>query len=407
VVGIGADGVGKVPLEHPPARPRVQFGADPSCLTARLVDGFIGSHREGAMARITGTSGNNTLTGTAGDDFISGLGGNDTLIGGGGNDTLIGGAGTDTAKFSGKFADYTLTPGLLGGGFRVKGPDGTDISAGNEVLQFTDAKVEVFWNPTEPVTILAPRSSYAPGYLFEDAFGFGASSLAMVYRDLASYDRSILQIYDLAGNKVGDDAVLYNSSWGSAFASTSTGFFTVDDYGAVSRYTEGGGFEYVTSLDRWWDAPGATNPLKSEYELSAIPGGGFVAGWNDLDVYGNRAGFTVQSFDTNGAARGTAFSVGSSSYRVSDVAVLSDGSYVAAFTYYGGSDGSTYAYRFTADGTLTASAYLGAGYGVELEALPTGGFVAAVNSSGMYYTSAEVYRYNRPATDRRCRGIRW
>src|SRR5215467_349447 len=50
----------------------------------------------GAMAVITGNSGNNNLSGTSVSDTISGLAGNDTLIGGLGSDSLNGGEGSDT-----------------------------------------------------------------------------------------------------------------------------------------------------------------------------------------------------------------------------------------------------------------------------------------------------------------------
>lgn len=47
------------------------------------------------MAKINGTSGDDTLTGTSSDDTINGKAGNDSLSGGDGNDTLNGGAGND------------------------------------------------------------------------------------------------------------------------------------------------------------------------------------------------------------------------------------------------------------------------------------------------------------------------
>ncbi len=108
------------------------------------------------MAKIIGTSGNNTLNGTSADDFISGLAGNDILSGLGGNDLLIGGAGTDTAIFSGPLSDYSFTVGALGGGFKLtdnnaaNGNDGTDFTVGNEVLQFSDAKGRLHGIPAIP-----------------------------------------------------------------------------------------------------------------------------------------------------------------------------------------------------------------------------------------------------------------
>jgi Ca2+-binding RTX toxin-like protein len=53
------------------------------------------------VARITGTSGNDSLVGTPGADTIEGLGGNDTLDGNGGSDFLNGGTGNDRYRVDG------------------------------------------------------------------------------------------------------------------------------------------------------------------------------------------------------------------------------------------------------------------------------------------------------------------
>lgn len=90
-----------------------------------------------------------------GDDRIDGKGGNDTLIGGAGDDRLNGGTGFDTARFSGSFFDYSITPiaddsgarqwargdsfknGVIVTDLRDGAPDGVDSVRKVEVLDFS------------------------------------------------------------------------------------------------------------------------------------------------------------------------------------------------------------------------------------------------------------------------------
>jgi Ca2+-binding RTX toxin-like protein len=109
------------------------------------------------MARIKGTSGNDTLLGLASDDLIRGFGGddvlagregddrvngaagNDSIFGGLGNDTLIGGRGDDW--LDGRDGNDILWGGLgndqLSGGFGsdvLNGGDGDDRIAGGVLI---------------------------------------------------------------------------------------------------------------------------------------------------------------------------------------------------------------------------------------------------------------------------------
>ena len=88
-----------------------------------------------------GNDADNMFYGMRGDDSLSGGLGDDILIGGAGNDSLLGGAGTDTARFTGNYADYTITIGA--GGVTVTGADGVDSLTDIEFLQFTDQTISV------------------------------------------------------------------------------------------------------------------------------------------------------------------------------------------------------------------------------------------------------------------------
>jgi Ca2+-binding RTX toxin-like protein len=62
-----------------------------------------------AVAKITGTNGNDNISAGDGDDNISGNGGNDTIAGNGGNDTIAGGNGNDTFVFKEGDGNDTIT----------------------------------------------------------------------------------------------------------------------------------------------------------------------------------------------------------------------------------------------------------------------------------------------------------
>lgn len=76
----------------------------------------------GAVARISGTAGDDRIAGTPGSDVIDGAGGNDTIRGLGGNDTICGDEGKDTLLGGGG------NDRLLGGSGKdtLKGGKGTD-----------------------------------------------------------------------------------------------------------------------------------------------------------------------------------------------------------------------------------------------------------------------------------------
>lgn len=91
--------------------------------------------------RLSGDHLANTLEGGDGGDLLFGLGGADVLSGGGGTDRLDGGGGDDRAVFSGRFAEYRITPSgsltlvdHVGG----SGADGLDRLSNIETLVFAD-----------------------------------------------------------------------------------------------------------------------------------------------------------------------------------------------------------------------------------------------------------------------------
>jgi len=116
--------------------------------------GFIDDHINGtgnaSDNSIKGNAGNNKLVGLAGNDTLDGGEGfgDDTLIGGAGDDVLIGGNGVDVAVFTGKQADYKITPvDPDKGEFIVEDlrttakNEGKDTLFGIETMQFADGVI--------------------------------------------------------------------------------------------------------------------------------------------------------------------------------------------------------------------------------------------------------------------------
>ncbi|MGA0544542.1 DUF4214 domain-containing protein [Brevundimonas sp. VNH65] len=90
---------------------------------------------------LDGGDGNDTLYGNGGADWLLGGAGDDFLIGGTGDDRIDGGAGHDTAVFSGAWASARIA--YDADRVIVEEGDGRDSLSGVEVLQFSDAVVDV------------------------------------------------------------------------------------------------------------------------------------------------------------------------------------------------------------------------------------------------------------------------
>ncbi|NBX55083.1 MAG: hypothetical protein EBT70_08480 [Betaproteobacteria bacterium] len=89
--------------------------------------------------------------GGLGNDTLTGGSGADVFDGGAGNDSLVGGEGVDRARFSGKYADYTISTntGVTTVVHNNQGADGTDTLTGIEELVFSD---RIFKLGTQAVT---------------------------------------------------------------------------------------------------------------------------------------------------------------------------------------------------------------------------------------------------------------
>ncbi len=139
-----------------------------------------------------GGAGDDMLVGGAGDDELQGGRGSDFLAGGSGADVLLGGEGTDTAIFSGTRAAYAVA--RTGSGYRLSGPDGTDVASAIERARFADYSIAIDLGADEPAGLTAKLIGAA----------FGAASIAShpewIGTGLRGFDNgaSALQLAELA-----------------------------------------------------------------------------------------------------------------------------------------------------------------------------------------------------------------
>ena len=82
------------------------------------------------------------------NNLLKGLEGSDILNGNLGNDTMDGGTGRDTAIFAARRVDSTISQNATG--YAVVGPEGSDIVANVERLQFAETKVSLDLGTGDP-----------------------------------------------------------------------------------------------------------------------------------------------------------------------------------------------------------------------------------------------------------------
>lgn len=139
------------------------------------------------MARINGTSGNDTLDGTSGDDTITNGTGNDTVFGGDGDDWIFDGAGNDTL-FGGDGDDT----------FDVDEEGENDIIVGGETSGDFDTVTFLSTNSTEGVEITYTGNE-------EGSFSLTGTSTAGTFSEIETF---ILTDHD--------DYVDASASWSGA-----------------------------------------------------------------------------------------------------------------------------------------------------------------------------------------------
>ena len=247
--------------------------------------------------------GNDSVVGSERSDYLGGGLGSDTLVGGLGNDTIVGGDEKndhDVAVFSGRFADYTITPSS---GYSqnpaqdiwwtVSGPDGTDYVKGVEILRFADQDYVIDDYDTFQGADIAGQLGYAQmGQVIEGrfnseydddwiAFDFGRGvvdktttlKVTVTVRDNSkSYEKNLsivnatgfaLQFTDLANNSTKSSFDLYG------FSGTREYLIKGVQWGANAEGGAFGGNQAFLVMDGSWGRGwNTTDPNQGAYSIT-------------------------------------------------------------------------------------------------------------------------------------------
>ncbi len=197
------------------------------------------------MARINGTSGNDTLIGGAGDDdilgrsgddFLDGAGGNDELNGGSGNDELVGGSGNDTLV--GGSSDDTLVGGTgndeLDGGSGEdsldggEGEDTLDGGSGDDTMDGGEGNDAIDGGAGDDLIAGGAGADTIDGEAGADSIDGGAGDDEILG---GSGDDTVAggEGNDTIDGESGDDTVVYSGSVADFEFATSGGTITVTD----------------------------------------------------------------------------------------------------------------------------------------------------------------------------------
>jgi hypothetical protein len=322
---------------------QVDGGANPDTLSGGLGEDTL-----------NGEDRNDILDGGEGDDQLYGGPGDDLLTGGPGNDTLSGGAGQDIAQFSGLASQYSFRsfPGKV---LSVSGPDGQDLLAETEALQFSDSTYAVAYKrvPAEQqvsTTSQGHQSSPSVSGLPDGSVLVTWTSAAPMTEQsfLGELSEIYLQHLDKNGAPIGPEtqvssgapqprlassvAGLTGGGWVVAWVGNQGSGWGVPDYDAFARvYTrEGkGGLEFQLN--------GASDPAGGSVEVAALANGGWLAVWPNASEHGLQA----RQFDAAGQPVAAEFKVSESmdlSLRQPDIIGLKDGGWLVAWSQNNESD---------------------------------------------------------------------
>jgi subtilisin-like proprotein convertase family protein len=127
-------------LADPSGTDTLNAAATATAVTLDLTAGNKSTAGTGSFSIALGTVIENAIGGL-GDDTLTGNEVDNILRGNGGSDALDGGAGTDSALFTGKRADYTITPDGQGSYTVVSATEGTDTLKNMEIAMFSDQNI--------------------------------------------------------------------------------------------------------------------------------------------------------------------------------------------------------------------------------------------------------------------------
>ncbi|MCG8490136.1 MAG: Ig-like domain-containing protein, partial [Sneathiellales bacterium] len=402
-----------------------------------MSDGQDGSG-DGIYSRVMdGTSGTD-FTGSNGNDVLIGSDADEVLTGQGGNDVIDGNAGQDTARYSGNYADYSVTYDAANDEWTVThlagGSDGTDILKNIERLEFADQTIvsDFTTAPTvdqgiadyvglgnEDISITIPGTAFSDADI-EDSFTYSAElvgggeipdwlilSNGTFSGTPNNYETGTYNIVvtatDRAGNTVTDTfSITVNHNPDSPIVADGSIITGRDD--AVTGVLNGSDDQSATSLLTFSlenSASHGTVTINADGSYTYTPTSGYAGEdsfqYKVTDPDGNTtiATMNVSIYPgTIGDDPEEIVSVTTSSIQYqTDSAGLTGGGYVVTYTTYG-ADGTGNSYKvaaqvFDADGNAVGSEvtvnthFSGTQNEPSVTGLSNGGFVVTYDSSGI------------------------
>lgn len=313
------------------------------------------------MARIKGTSGNNTLTGTAA---------NDVLIGGGGNDILNGGDGHDIAQYMGNLAEYRFSN--VDGKLVVtsSGAEGKDTLNSIEALEFGNGQLAVS-SAEFQVNTYTTSDQTAPSItaLADGGFVVSWSSLG---QDSDGWGISA-QRYDANGEAKGAELQVNNYTASQQTQSNITGLV---DGGFLIVWTsvgQNGGVDNYNVYAQRYDASGVAQGEEflvnidvignqSTPSVITLADGSFLVSCSSNAQESGSYGIYAKHYDANGIALNVEFRV--NTYVTNDqlnssMTALADGGFVVTWVSLGqdGSSYGVYAQRYNAGDVVQGSEF--------------------------------------------------
>ncbi|WP_114945681.1 cadherin domain-containing protein [Microvirga calopogonii] len=284
---------GKVSFAHAYAGPGQKAATvtlregDQTLVTPYTIDLTSGQMNRAALAStLSGAQGSDSLTGDGTANILNGLGGNDTLTGGKGDDTLDGGAGSNTAVFSGKSAEYDISPSITGSYLiedHVDSRDGIDRLINIRFIKFQGDSQTVLLYNTKPDGIAFSKTTFAEDLLTD-------TPLATLSAHDAEGDALTYTLTDPTGTfrLDGTVLVLQKSLDYEAKTSYSVTVTAKDQYGLETTQ------EITLTVADIGDTPGTPgdpgSPSDAPLTLTGTAGADTLAGRGNNDVISGLAG---------------------------------------------------------------------------------------------------------------------
>ena len=299
---------------------------------------------------LSGADGKDVLRGMGGKDQLDGGEGDDLLFGGLGDDRLIGGAGHDIAQFSGLRSQYKVEYSIMRV-LVVSGPDGKDVLADIEALQFSEGVFSIAYSGAAPefkVNTNTAGSQISPSVT---AMADGGWLVSWTSQDpqYRSPSQIYTQRYSIDGLPVGLETLAHADPLQAQQASSVT---ALAGGGWVVAWASGVGGDWQFDALAYASSGMPSDPIRinssqsaynqSNSAIAALSNGDWLAVWSSWS-HESGGGVYAQRFSASGARVGGEFKVSdgsSTTPQAPAVTGLKSGGWAIAWHQYDGASAS-------------------------------------------------------------------